>query len=311
MPTVAPAAKAAYMAAIDAENAAKATLAETQKGLGKVKKAEGAVGHAKNKWIAGADKGIASTEAKLKAAKTDAEREAAQTELVKWQQNRQDGLDALKERQAVLDAAKAEEPALLKQLAKAEAELEAAKARTRAAIKALGVDDILTTRKHDGQLARFVILSEATPRGLAEFASKGASEAALIEALLSNEELMLQMLVADGAADAKYGEAMKIYTAIQAASPKAKSGAMQRLALGIALEHAVPVSQRNPTAEADAPATVDPVARYLQYEKAYLAGELDPAFDSFNAWDYRMVVDGSEPDSTLVWGARDVANLSS
>jgi hypothetical protein len=51
---------------------------------------------------------------------------------------------------------------------------------------------------------------------------------------------------------------------------------LQRLALGISLEHAVSIAQSNARAETDAPATVDPVKRYLHFEKAYLDGELDP-----------------------------------
>ena len=45
-----------------------------------------------------------------------------------------------------------------------------------------------------------------------------------------------------------------IYAAIQEASDRAGSGILQRLALAISLEHAVPVSQRNPEARPDAPA---------------------------------------------------------
>ena len=40
----------------------------------------------------------------------------------------------------------------------------------------------------------------------------------------------------------------------------------------------MPVAQRNAVAKKDAPTVVDPVKRYLHYEKAYLDGELDPAF---------------------------------
>ena len=41
----------------------------------------------------------------------------------------------------------------------------------------------------------------------------------------------------------------------------------------------MPIGQANPTARTDAPETIDPVKRYLHYEKAYLDGELDPAFE--------------------------------
>ena len=83
------------------------------------------------------------------------------------------------------------------------------------------------------------------------------------------------MAIADGAKNGKYGQAMKIYTDIQKASAKSKDGALQRLALGISLEHAVPVKQTNPAAQTNAPATVDPVKQYLHFEKAYLDGALD------------------------------------
>jgi hypothetical protein len=45
------------------------------------------------------------------------------------------------------------------------------------------------------------------------------------------------------------------------------------LALATGLEHAVPIPQSNPKAQADAPATVDPVNRYLHYDNAYIEGE--------------------------------------
>jgi len=170
----------------------------------------------------------------------------------------------------------------------------------------------------DAKFAKYVVLLEATPGGLAEFAQQGKEQAALVERMLSEADLMKQMLVADGAnakregrgyGPAQYGPAMKIYTDIQKASKKAATGVLQRLALAISLEHAVPISQRNPQSAADAPATVDPVKRYLHYEKAYLNGELDPAFDRLSAWDLRFVVDGNEPDETLAWGREMLRNF--
>ena len=101
---------------------------------------------------------------------------------------------------------------------------------------------------------------------------------------------------------------MKIYTDIQKASKKAATGVLQRLALAISLEHAVPIGQANPTAQTDAPETIDPVKRYLHYEKAYLDGELDPAFERLSTWELRMVVNGDEPDETLAWGREMLRN---
>jgi len=135
----------------------------------------------------------------------------------------------------------------------------------------------------DAKFSEYVVLLEATPQGLAEFAQRGKEQAALVEKMLADADLMKQMLVADGAkakregrgyGPAQYGRAMKIYTDIRKASKKAATGVLQRLALAIGLEHAVPIGQANPKAYTDAPATVNPVKRYLHYEKAYLDGEL-------------------------------------
>ena len=98
----------------------------------------------------------------------------------------------------------------------------------------------------NARLAKYVVLLEATPRGLAEFAQQGKKQEQLVERLLADSDLMLQMVVADGAKDGKCGQAMQIYFDIQKASRKTASGVLQRLALAISLEHAVPVPQRNP-----------------------------------------------------------------
>lgn len=169
----------------------------------------------------------------------------------------------------------------------------------------------------DAKLVQFVVLLEATPQGLAEFAQQGKQHEALVEKMLADTELMKQMLVADGASakregrgygPAQYGPAMKIYTDIQNASKKAEAGVFQRLALAISLEHAVPIAQANPQSRTEAPETIDPVKRYLHYEQAYLDGELDPAFDRLSTWELRMVVDGDEPDETLAWGRKMLRN---
>lgn len=119
---------------------------------------------------------------------------------------------------------------------------------------------------------------------------------------------MKRMLLADGAAGGNYGRAMEIYTSIQKTSPKAKEGVLQRLALAVALEHAVPVKQDNPIDQKQAPTTVDPIKRYLAYENAYVGGELDPAFKDLTVWDLRFVVNGDEPDEIAAWGREMLRN---
>jgi formylglycine-generating enzyme required for sulfatase activity len=179
------------------------------------------------------------------------------------------------------------------------------------ATKALGelnLTPLLTDSKLDAKLVEFVVLQSAKPKGLAEFAQQGPEQTVLLEKLLADPGLMKQMLVADGAKENQYGRAMEIYTAIQKASTKAKDGVLQQLALATALEHAVPVKQDNPVAKAGNPATVDPIKRYLAYEKAFLDGALDPAFKDLTAWDLRFVVDGDEPDEVSAWGRQMLRN---
>jgi hypothetical protein len=308
VPVVDEAKKAAFQAAREVVKKAEAAVNAAQQQLGKVGTAEALVGHAKGKWIGGAEKGIAETGAALKKATTDDERKAAQDELEKWRKNKEDGLKALKEREEALVKAKSEEPKLKRELEEAQQALAKAQAETMQAVDALGLNSFLASDKLDAQLVKYVVLFEATPRGLAEFAQQGAEQAALVDKLLTDGELMKQMVSADGAAGGKYGPAMEIHTAIRKASPKANDGVLQRLALAIALEHAVPVKQTNPAEQTNAPATVDPVKRYLSYEKACLDGELDPAFKMLSAWDLRFVVDGDEPDETAAWGREMLRN---
>jgi hypothetical protein len=299
---------AAYSKIREAEIAAEAKVKDAQTALAKVGEASALLDHAKDKWIGGAEKGIAAAEAALKTATTDAEREAAQKDLAKWQANKADGIQALKTRQEALDNGKLEEPKLTKTLQIAQTELAITQANSLKAINDLNLGSFLASDKLDNRLVEFALLTQATPSGLAEFAQQGKEQEALMEKLLADKDLMKQMLLAEGAKESKYGRAMEIYTAIQQASPKAAEGGLQRLALAISLEHAVPVKQSNPASLTDAPATVDPLKRYLHFEKAFLDGELDPAFKDLTVWDYRNAVNGDEPDNILAWGREMLRN---
>ena len=201
-----------------------------------------------------------------------------------------------------LEKARMEEPELQKQVAAAMRADEQAKANSRKALDALGVGDLLASDKLDGKLARVVILAAATPRYLAQFAQQGPEKEKLIGQLFSDTPLMLQMLVADGPFWDKYGEAMAIYQAIQKASPNAKEGLFQRLAVAVSLSHAVPLAVRESGGIEKASDYIDPVKRYLSYEKAHLDGKLDPAFKDHSVWNLTMVVDGKDPDEIFAWG---------
>jgi len=315
VPTVDKRQMVAYQQARDVEKAAEADRNAKQTALNKSRGHGGLLKHRQD-WIGRAVKGVAEAKEKLEqaeamtgdqAAKDKALAEAREA-LAKIQENHNMAASELKKAQALVDQAKIDEPRLVKELEAAQKALALALANTQNAVKALGLEAFLTSDKLDAELATYIVLSEGTPAGLAAFAQQGKAQEELIKKLLVNEDLMLQMAVADDAKGGQYGRAMEIYTAIQKASRKAGKGTLQRLALAISLEHAVPLGQRNPTGLADAPATIDPVKRYFHYEKAYLADELDPAFEDLSTWDYRFVVDGNEPDETLAWGREMLRN---
>jgi len=114
---------------------------------------------------------------------------------------------------------------------------------------------------------------------------------------------------------------MKIYTDIQKASPKAKDGVFQRLAMAISLVHANAIVKHDRATGADGLEAsqadsagngskfIDPVQRYLSYEKWYEAGELHKGFKNLNVWNLRRVVDSGAPDEILVWGRQMLHTL--
>ena len=302
--------KVGSTAAADLENAAKA-LADAsakadaaQKGLGQIAAAKGLIDHAKGKWIGGAQKEIAAAQAALKSAKTPAEKESAEKQLTAAQKGLAEGEAALKERTAAYEKAKADEASLKQAHEKAQAALAQAQANEAAAGKSLmgSMSSFLDNDKLDGKLAKAFVLTAATPDGLAKFGEQSSDNAALVSQLLADEALMKEMMVAGGARFGKFGEAMKIFSVIQKVSPQAKDGVLRRLALATSLEHADPVTQNNSPNVKDQSTHVHPVKRYLHYEKAYLAGELDPAFKSLNTWELRFVVNSEDPDEILAWG---------
>ena len=275
-------------AVADLENAAKA-LAEAsakadaaQKGLGEIAGAKGLIDHAKNKWIGGANKDIAAAHAAMKNAKSSAEKKAAKDQLAAAEKNLAEGEAALKERTALYEKAKADESSLTKAHEKAQAVLAQAQAREADAAKSLmgSLSSFLDNDTLDGKLAKAFVLTAATPDGLADFAEQSSDNAAVVEQLLADEALMKEMMEAGGARFGKFGEAMKIFSVIQKVSPQAKDGVFRRLALATSLEHASPVTQNNSPNVKDQSTHVHPVKRYLHYEKAFLDGELDPAFKS-------------------------------
>ena len=178
------------------------------------------------------------------------------------------------------------------------------------------VEGLLGSDKLDSKLMKAAVLRHATPRGLAEFAQQGAEEKCLLDKLFADEALIKQMLVAGGANGGEYGEAMQVYAAILKASERARErgSVFQRLALGTALHQPWLEGKEKGGVHgivyADATAPDGQVARYLHYEKAYLAGELDPAFKDMNAWECRFITnDPSYTNEELGWAREMMRNF--
>jgi formylglycine-generating enzyme required for sulfatase activity len=195
------------------------------------------------------------------------------------------------------------------------------KARVDAVRKIMALESLLASPELDAKLAKHFILHDATPAALAAFANQGATQKKLIDSLLANDALMLQIAVADGARPLhakigkgspppNYGKAMEIYNAIQQTSPKAKNAVLQRLALATSLEFSEQIDKSEDDEESTATSKqIDPVKRYLHFEKAFEAGELDPAFDRLTVWELRFVVCAPEPDEALAWGREMLRNF--
>jgi hypothetical protein len=170
-----------------------------------------------------------------------------------------------------------------------------------------GLDPFLGSEKLDGPLMKIAILTHGTPGGLAEFAQQGAEQEKLLDSLFANEAFMREILDAGGANGGEYGEALQIYAKIQKASERAREqgSIFQRLALGTALH-----TPWDPTKEERtgvygivhrSELHSDHVERYLHYEKAFLAGELDPAVKDMTTWECRFITDSQYSNEDLTW----------
>ena len=118
------------------------------------------------------------------------------------------------------------------------AKLDLEKAKTLGSPEEKQLKKFLTSDALDSKLVKYVVLHEATPKGLAEFVQQGKEQAALVKRLLADDDLMKQMVMADGAGSvgrgkpAEYGQAMRIYTHLQNASEKAKDGVLAAAGAG-------------------------------------------------------------------------------
>ena len=125
---------------------------------------------------------MAAAKARLEEAKAmpdgDPEKAEAVANAEKSIQDQQKQIDALPKEiemaKAAAEKMKQDLPRLVEEAAAAEATYRKAQEATWKAMDALGVGDLLAGDALDGKLARFMVISEATPHGLAEFAQRNA-----------------------------------------------------------------------------------------------------------------------------------------
>jgi len=171
------------------------------------------------------------------------------------------------------------------------------------------------------------IISQATPKKLADFASKGKQNKKLLKRLFGDTRLMKEMLHHGGAMKYEYGEAIRIFVDCMEVNKSSKkngsdekerddddveydddfdndewSNVYRKIALACALELASPMY------EFDTSKTVDPVARYKHFVDAYRAGELDAAFPYFSVWEMRQIVNCDAPNDQMSWCRKMVMN---
>jgi hypothetical protein len=152
------------------------------------------------------------------------------------------------------------------------------------------------------------IILQATPTGLAEFVEQDSKKnAKLMKSLFKNPQLMKDMLTNGGAKGGLYGKAMQIYSDCTEDLPEkddAMSKIYKKIALAVALELVVPIT------EFDTKVEVDPIARYKHYAEAFKNGELDPAFPHFSVWELRHVINCDAPNEQLKWGRDMLMNYA-
>jgi hypothetical protein len=147
-------------------------------------------------------------------------------------------------------------------------------------------------------MAKFALLTHATPNRLARFAQKGKEEKALIDNLLNDDKLVVQVMTLGGASGGRYGQAMRNYTAIRKATERSHKGFYQVWALAVCLQNT-----GDGYIYPDVPAAKSLVRYYLNYLKAYDDGVLDPAFSKLGGtgWNYRFVFPDSYTLEDIDW----------
>ena len=160
----------------------------------------------------------------------------------------------------------------------------------------------LKGKEMHAKLAKCALLT-AGAREMAAYASQGAEQKSHVDLLLNDDKLIVEVMELGGAYENKFGQAIRNYKAIQKASKNATEKDFFRLwALASSLEH--PDGNHVPEGKT-APEAI--TAFYLNYEKAFLDGELDPGFPTLTSWDCRFVFP-FRPLASMVWMRKMIRN---
>ncbi len=178
----------------------------------------------------------------------------------------------------------------------------------------MGLNEDSLTRIQE-VLVKGAIIAQATPKKLADFASKSKRNKKLLKRLFGDTQLMKEMLLHGGAAKYEYGEAISIFVDCMEVDKASKKKAVKtleeeededfedddwskihrKIALACALELASPIYYF------DTAINLDPVERYKHFVDAHRAGELDPAFPYFSIWEMRQIVNCDAPNDQMTW----------
>jgi hypothetical protein len=157
----------------------------------------------------------------------------------------------------------------------------------------------------DADLITYVTLVTVGPKKWAEWCARGETETALLMSVLRDPGTLRRFHAAGGGPrDNNWLAAVEAHSKLgsSAGLEKDRHPVLRRLALAVALELAGVLPVRIVECE------LDPLERYLHYEKAYLDGELDPVFERLCAWELRMAIDSDASHSELRWARACLRN---
>jgi hypothetical protein len=185
-----------------------------------------------------------------------------------------------------------------------------------AAIVVDQIQNVLSCCFDDTDLLHYCAMTSATPAKLAAWCAQGDEETNQLLGLFQDTDghgLLRRFFQSGCPRHAEYGRAVQLYRqltdgtsttatcdVVEEGPPKADSDAvLERLALAAALELCCELDDSAHSVEHH---VTDPIRRFGHYRDAYLAGELDPAFDGLSSWEMRMAINSDASESELQWG---------